>query len=349
MSTKTPNPPNAEFFERAIGNTLALPCVADNALVLDDESLLPALQAKWSPAHPYKTIGGGSNLVLPERLLGRVVLMALKGIRLIEEDEASVLVSVAAGQSWHGWVETALAAGWHGLENLALIPGSVGAAPVQNIGAYGVEVSQCITHVRVWDFEQGHVRNLSAAECRFAYRDSLFKQTEGRSLLILSVCFRLTKRQAWRAVLDYPDLRSLTLGEADTEVEVTPQMVFDQVVAVRRHKLPDPSDIPNVGSFFKNPVVCSTTFQTLKQRHPQLVAYPQANDQYKLAAGWLIDQCGWKGKRMGAVGVHERQALVLVNISAGRAADVLALADAIRTDVFKTFGVGLEIEPNCWV
>lgn len=349
MSSTTANPSDARFSARAIPNTLALPCVAESALVLDDESLLPELQKRWSPEHPYRVIGGASNLILPARLTGRVVLMALKGINLIEQDDASVLVSVQAGQSWHGWVRAALLAGWHGLENLALIPGTVGAAPVQNIGAYGVEVSQTIAYVRVWDFEQGRVRDLSVTDCRFAYRDSLFKHPQGSSLLILSVCFRLSKRMMWRAVLNYPDLRSLMEDGAKVGAEVTPELVFDQVVAVRRQKLPDPAQTPNVGSFFKNPVVLSHTFEALSQRHPKIVAYAQADGTFKLAAGWLIDQCGWKGRRLGPVGVHHRQALVLINTDAGSVDDVLALAHAIRADVFKMFGVELEIEPSCWV
>lgn len=339
----------ASFCARTIPNTLALPCSADRVFVLEDESELPILQAALMPDEIYKVIGSASNLVLPPHFRDRVILMALKGIDVIKDDAAFVLVNVAAGQLWHEWVQTALAAGWHGLENLALIPGTVGAAPVQNIGAYGVEVSQSIDHVRVWDFDAGAIARISGADCQFAYRESLFKQPQGKRLLILSVCFRLAKRQTWRPVLNYPDLKSLVVSEASDGGTVTPQMVFDRVVDVRRHKLPDPEAIPNVGSFFKNPVVSQATLESLRQRYPDLVAYPQDNGSQKLAAGWLIDQCGWKGRRLGKVGMHHRQALVLINADGAQACDVLALADAVQTDVLETFGVMLEIEPNCWV
>ena len=345
MPIQTPESSNTSFFAKTIPNTLALPCQADHAFVLNDESELLVLQSALMPNESYKVIGSASNLVLPSHLHDRVILVALQGIEVIQEDEASALVAVAAGQSWHEWVQIALAAGWHGLENLALIPGTVGAAPVQNIGAYGVEVSQNIEHVRVWDFDAGAIRQLSRKDCQFSYRESLFKQPQGQRLLILSVCFRLAKRPAWRPVLDYPDLKSLGADGA----LVTPQMVFDRVVAVRRHKLPDPKDTPNVGSFFKNPVVNQATVESLRQRYPDLVAYPQADGSQKLAAGWMIDQCGWKGRRLGAVGMHHRQALVLINTENGQAADVLALADAVKKDVLETFWVTLDIEPNCWI
>jgi len=354
MSIQTPESSVISFSSRTIPNTLALPCVADSAFILDDESFLPALQSSLKPGQSYKVIGSASNLVLPEHLHDRVILVALEGIEVVKEDGASILVAVAAGQLWHEWVETALAAGWHGLENLALIPGTVGAAPVQNVGAYGVEVSEIIDHVRVWDFEQGAIRHLSALDCQFAYRDSLFKQPQARHLLILTVCFRLAKRQVWQPTVNYPDLKSLVQdsdvnGDVMNSGNITPQMVFDRVVAVRRHKLPDPKEIPNVGSFFKNPVVTQATLESLKHHHPELVAYAQPDGRHKLAAGWLIDQCGWKGQMMGAVGMHHRQALVLINVNAGRLADVVELANAVQTDVFEAFGVSLEIEPSCWV
>ena len=345
MPIQTPESSKTPFFAKTIPNTLALPCQAEHVFVLDDESALPVLQAALVPGESYKVIGSASNLVLPSHLHDRVVLVALEGIEVIQEDATSALITVAAGQPWHEWVQTALAAGWHGLENLALIPGTVGAAPVQNIGAYGVEVSQNIEYVRVWDFDAGAIRQLSRQDCQFAYRKSLFKQPHGQRLLILSVCFRLTKRPAWRPVLSYPDLKELAADEA----QVTPQRVFDRVVSVRRHKLPDPMEIPNVGSFFKNPVVTQATVESLRQRYPDLVAYRQADGSQKLAAGWLIDKCGWKGRRLGAVGMHHRQALVLINTENGQAADVLALADAVQKDVLEMFGVTLDVEPNCWV
>lgn len=348
MSNRQKPPPSFNFESQVVHNTLALPCVAESAWRLTDESALPWLQAHWQAKRPIKIIGGASNLILPPTLLGQTVLMAMKGITVVEESDRDVLVRVAAGESWHDWVQQSLSAGWFGLENLALIPGTVGASPVQNIGAYGIEVGQLIEHVTVWDFSCGQVQCLSADDCQFAYRNSLFKKTEGQTLLILSVSFRLLKPAAWRPTLDYPDLKSLEQLALEEGLSVSPQAVFDQVVAVRRQKLPDPAITPNAGSFFKNPLVSAAHGERLRHQYPGLVAYPQADGRTKLAAGWMIDQCGWKGRQLGAVGVHERQALVLVNLGQARVQELLALAQAISADVLEKFGVALEIEPICW-
>lgn len=348
MSNRQKHPSSLNFKPQVVQNTLALPCVAQSAWRLDDESGLSWLQAQWQAKQPMKIVGGASNLILPPILPGQTVLMALKGITVIEETTQNVLVRVAAGESWHEWVQQSLNAGWFGLENLALIPGTVGASPIQNIGAYGVEVGQRIECVTVWDFSCGQIKVLSANDCQFAYRDSLFKKPEGQALLILSVSFRLLKQATWRPVIDYPDLKPLAQSALTNDLVVSPQSVFDQVVAVRRRKLPDPALTPNVGSFFKNPLVSAEHFDRLRQQYPGLVAYPQADGRAKLAAGWMIEQCGWKGRRVGAVGVHERQALVLVNLGQAQVRDLLALAHAISEDVLGKFGVALEIEPICW-
>lgn len=348
MSNRQKPTPSPKFESQVVHNTLALPCVAESAWCLNDEISLPWLQSHWQANHPLKIVGGASNLILPPVLPGQTVLMALMGITVVEESERDVLVRVAAGESWHDWVQHSLSAGWFGLENLALIPGTVGASPVQNIGAYGVEVGQLIERVTVWDFSCGQVKCLSADDCQFAYRDSLFKKPEGQALLILSVSFRLHKQAAWRPTLDYPDLMSLKQSALEKGLGVSAQAVFDQVVAVRRHKLPDPAITPNAGSFFKNPLVSAEHCDRLRHQYPGLVAYPQADGRAKLAAGWMIDQCGWKGRQVGAVGVHERQALVLVNLGQARVQELLALAHAISADVLEKFGVALEIEPICW-
>jgi len=348
MSNRQKPPSSSSFESQVVYNTLALPCVAELACRLDDESGLPWLQTHWQAKQPLKIIGGASNLILPPVLLGHTVLIALKGITVVKETPQDVLVNVAAGESWHGWVQQSLKAGWFGLENLALIPGTVGASPVQNIGAYGVEVGQLIECVNVWDFSLGQVRVLSADDCQFSYRNSLFKKPEGQALLILSVSFRLFKQTVWRPILDYPDLKQLEQSGLLAGLPLSPQAVFDQVVAVRRRKLPDPAQTPNAGSFFKNPLVSAEHCERLRQQYPGLVSYPQPDGRTKLAAGWMIDQCGWKGRRLGAVGVHERQALVLVNLGQAQVRELLALAHAISADVLEKFGVTLEIEPICW-
>ncbi len=348
MSNRQKPLSSSSFESQVVRNTLALPCVAESAWRLNDESSLPWLQGHWQAKQPIKIVGGASNLILPPILEGQTVLMALKGITVVQESTQDVLVRVAAGESWHDWVQQSLNAGWFGLENLALIPGTVGACPVQNIGAYGVEVGQLVECVTVWDFSCGQVKILSADECQFAYRNSLFKKPEGQALLILSVSFRLLKKVAWQPTLNYPDLKPLEQSALLDGLVVSPQAVFDQVVAVRRLKLPDPAIIPNAGSFFKNPLVSAEHCERLRQQYPGLVAYPQTDGHTKLAAGWMIDQCGWKGRRVGAVGVHERQALVLVNLGQAQVQELLALAHAISADVLEKFGVALEIEPMCW-
>lgn len=326
-----------------VPNTLALPCEAAIAIEYRKPAQLPELQALFDAHGSLLVLGGASNVILPARLERALVLMRSQGIELVGQTPTDWLVDVAAGESWHAWVQTSLARGWPGLENLALIPGTVGAAPVQNIGAYGVELCQRLDGVQIWDFEVGASRWLSVDECLFGYRDSVFKSEAGKHWLVLTVRFALPK--VWHPVLDYPDLWELTECEFGT---VTPEDVFDRVVAVRKAKLPDPASKPNVGSFFKNPVVSQVQAQQLNQDFPGLVRYEQANGQVKLAAGWLIDKCGYKGKRLGPAAVHDRQALVLVNEGGATAHDVLALAAEIVAAVQAKFGVQLEMEPSVW-
>ncbi len=327
-----------------IPNTMALPCAADLALEYRGPNQLADVQSLYDRHGSIAVLGGASNVILPPKLSRPVVLMKSQGIDLVGQTDNHWLVDVAAGENWHGWVQTSLDRGWSGLENLALIPGSVGAAPVQNIGAYGVELVERLDALEIWDFERRCRRWLSVAQCRFAYRDSVFKHEEGRHWLVLTVRFALPR--AWRPVLDYPDLRALTQGEA---AKLTPRDVFDLVVSVRQAKLPDPAIKPNVGSFFKNPVVCVAKARELIVQFPALVSYDQPDGQVKLAAGWMIDQCGLKGMRMGPVAVHDRQALVLVNNGGASADDVIALANAIASAVHTRFGVMLEMEPSRWL
>ena len=284
-------------------------------------------------------LGGGSNLVLPAVVPGLVARMALKGVRLVAEDDEVRIIEAAAGEVWHDFVATCVERGWNGLENLALIPGTVGASPVQNIGAYGIEIQDRFDSLTAFDLHAGEWTQMDAAQCRFAYRDSVFKHEPGR-WIVTAVRFTLPK--AWQPVLDYPDLQRhpALAGKTPTAADI-----FDAVSEVRRAKLPDPAVIGNAGSFFKNPVVTQAKYEALRAAYPSLVAYAQPDGGWKLAAGWLIDQCGWKGRSMGAAGVHERQALVLVNRGGAQAADILALAGAIRADVAARYGVELEAEP----
>lgn len=329
-------------------NTLGLACRAKCVLTLSSLAQLPHVSALFRDHHDLFVLGGGSNVVLPAQLdRVVVVLVALKGIELVEAcvpgHDSAYRIDVAAGESWHHWVEVATQKGWFGLENLALIPGTVGASPVQNIGAYGVEVQDRIESVTAWHIPDGRLMTLSRAECAFSYRDSIFKRAEPGTWLIVSVRFLLPKQ--WVPVLNYPNLQkhpTLAGMAADT---LTAQQILDAVCEIRRTKLPDPAILGNAGSFFKNPIVPASQYVSLRQKFTDLVAYAQPNGSYKLAAGWLIERSGWKGKRQGSVGVHDHQALVLVNYGGAQVSALLELAQAVRSAVLAQFGVLLEMEP----
>lgn len=296
----------------------------------------PALSAM-----PRLVLGGGSNLLLTRDFDGLVLHMTGTGITIDDEDAQYHYVTAQAGENWHGFVQWTLAHGCPGLENLSLIPGTVGASPIQNIGAYGSELAEYVDSVTAFDFATGDTFTLDAAACQFAYRDSVFKHALKDRAVICSVCFRLPKH--WQPNLRYAELAAEI--SAQGIAQPTPQQVSDAVIAIRRRKLPDPAQIGNAGSFFKNPVVSATKRDALLAKHPALVSYPQADGSYKLAAGWLIDQCGWKGKALGNAGVHERQALVLINQGAATGQEVLRLAAQITQDVSMKFGVHVEPEP----
>ncbi len=290
-------------------------------------------------------LGAGSNLILsrdPDCVVVRVEVM---GRRLVAQDDEAVVVEAGAGETWHDVVAWSLQQGWPGLENLALIPGTVGAAPVQNIGAYGVELKDRFHSLDAVDLITGRSVTLDARACRFGYRDSVFKQTgfgglAGKSV-ITRVRFRLPRR--WAPVLGYLDLERKVHDTGITEPDA--QTVFDWVCTIRRNKLPDPREIGNVGSFFKNPVVSAEQCRDIIARDPHIVHYPLADGSYKLAAGWLIDACGWKGKSIGRAAVYDKQALVLVNRGGASGAEVLMLARAIQESVYGRFGIRLEPEP----
>jgi UDP-N-acetylmuramate dehydrogenase len=341
-------------------NTLRLTCQAEQVVVLESLEQMAELGRQLVQTPDLLALGGGSNVILPSTLSSLVVRVALKGIALVESAADHWLIDVAAGENWHELVVTATARGWWGLENLGLIPGTVGAAPVQNIGAYGVELCQRIESVTAWHVATQKYVTLSRAECEFGYRDSIFKRARRGEWLIVSVRFALPK--AWQPVLTYPDLAKLaqlalasqsvtsqtshtTSAQTVTAQAVTAQAVLDAVCDIRRRKLPDPAVLANAGSFFKNPVVSAAQHAALQARFAQLVSYPQQGGGFKLAAGWLIEHCGFKGVRAGAVGVHAQQALVLVNYGDAQAEELLALAHTIIQTVQTTFGVLLEIEP----
>lgn len=324
-------------------NTLALAAQARKVVMFDHVGQLQSLQSllKNQGAKRLWVLGGGSNMVMADYIDALVIKVQTQGIRLIKKNVDTVIVEAQAGENWHHFVQYCLAQGWCGLENLALIPGTVGAAPVQNIGAYGVELEQRVHQVTAWDFQQAQLCTFSAAECDFLYRDSHFKRSAPGRYLITSVQFKLSTTSSWQPVLSYPDLKN----HASLQVAVTPKGVFNAVVQVRQTKLPDPKVLANAGSFFKNPVVTAAEYAALRQRYPTLVAYPHGAAHYKLAAGWLIDQAGWKGKQQGAVGMHKNQALVLVNYGEATALEVNAFVDQVKADVKTRYGISLEQEP----
>ncbi len=322
-------------------NTLALPGRAHRYLrVLGAEQLA----APELAGEQRFILGGGSNLVLTGDFPGLVLHMAIASRRLVAEDAEAWYVEGGAGENWHDFVQWTLAQGWPGLENLSLIPGTVGAAPIQNIGAYGLEAGELLHTVRAWDFARRDFVEFTRADCRFAYRDSLFKQQgwhlDGR-IAIVSVIFRLPK--AWAPNCRYADVA----GElaACGIATPTPQAIADAVIAIRQRKLPDPAVTPNAGSFFHNPVVDAARAEALAADYPALPRYPQADGRVKLAAGWLIEQAGWKGRDLGPVGMYEKQALVLVNRGGATGADVQRTMQAVQAAVREKFGVELSPEP----
>jgi UDP-N-acetylmuramate dehydrogenase len=320
-------------------NTFGLPGRARWLAGVGGEAELRELMARPEWAAPRLILGGGSNLVLTGDFDGLVLKVAVPGRRLAGEEAEAWLVEAGAGECWHDFVRWTLNEGWGGLENLSLIPGTVGAAPVQNIGAYGLELAERFAWLEAVDLANGAVVRLDGAACCFGYRDSLFKQEGAGRYLILRVVFRLPK--AWRPVVGYADVAKELAGIAAPNAT----QISDAVIAIRRRKLPDPLEIGNAGSFFKNPVVSAAAHARLLAAHPGLPSYPQADGAVKLAAGWLIDQCGWKGRALGPVGTHPNQALVLVNRGGATGTDVRRLAEAIWADVRARFGVELEAEP----
>jgi UDP-N-acetylmuramate dehydrogenase len=299
----------------------------------------------YAAAHKVEllVIGGGSNLLLSGDLDALVLRMASRGIRITHEDCGAAIVEAEAGEPWHPFVQEMLARGLSGVENLSLIPGTVGAAPMQNIGAYGVELKDVFHSLVALDRENGELREFSLADCAFGYRDSVFKHQTGR-WLILRVRFKLSF--AARLHLDYGPVRQRLQEQGINEP--TPMHVSRAICEIRSEKLPDPAVLGNAGSFFKNPVVPAELAERIKQTHPGLVAYPQPDGQVKLAAGWLIEQAGWKGFREGDAGVHALQSLVLVNYGSATGRDLLTLAQRIQADILERFGVTLEMEPNLY-
>ncbi|XEG74496.1 UDP-N-acetylmuramate dehydrogenase [Pseudomonas sp. abacavir_1] len=309
----------------------------------DDQEVMQGLALAVEHDLPLLVLGGGSNLLLTRDVEVLVLRMASRGVRILEDDGDRVRIEAEAGEVWDDLVRWSLEQGFAGLENLSLIPGTVGAAPMQNIGAYGVELKDVFDSLVALDRHSGGLREFHLDDCAFAYRESLFKREPGR-WVILRVRLKLARRASLH--LDYGPVRQRLVEEGIDAPG--PADVARVICAIRREKLPDPAVLGNAGSFFKNPLVSAAVAERLRGEYPDLVAYPQADGQVKLAAGWLIDKAGWKGFRDGAAGVHAQQALVLVNYGGASGAQIQALAERIREDIRQRFGVELEMEPNLY-
>jgi UDP-N-acetylmuramate dehydrogenase len=323
-------------------NSFGLPAVASTLVRLTSEADVRRVvdHPEYGVA-PKFVLGGGSNVVLTRDVPGVVLKVEIPGRRLLRADADAWIVEVGAGEPWHEVVAWTVQQGLPGLENLALIPGSTGAAPVQNIGAYGVELKDRFESLDAVDLVTGRTVTLDAAACRFGYRDSVFKQHLAGKSVITRVRLRLPR--PWQPVLGYLDLERKMAETGNRRPDA--QTIFDWVCAIRRAKLPDPALIGNAGSFFKNPVVSPEQCRDIIGRDPEVVHYLLQDGSCKLAAGWLIDACGWKGKSVGRAGVYDKQALVLVNRGGASGAEVVTLARAIQESVYGRFGIRLEPEP----
>ncbi|MGS2739116.1 UDP-N-acetylmuramate dehydrogenase [Sinomicrobium sp. M5D2P17] len=309
--------------------------------VSDTAELLKIIE---DPGYPDRFIlGGGSNILLTRDLEILVIHMKIKGITVLQEDENQVLIRAGAGENWHDFVLWTLDRNYGGLENLSLIPGNVGTAPIQNIGAYGVELKDVFESCEAVEVRSGKRKTFTGQDCRFGYRDSIFKQEAKGKYIITNVTFRLSKNDhdlhtGYGAIKDLLEERGIAIPSI--------QDVSDAVIAIRKSKLPDPAEIGNSGSFFKNPVITVADYEKLKTIYPEIPGYNISENQTKVPAGWLIEQCGFKGKRYGDAGVHAKQALVLVNYGNASGIEIWQLAQMILAAVKDKFGISLEPEVN---
>lgn len=335
-------------------NTMALACQAEQLITLSDEAQLKQILQDKAQYEPLFVLSGGSNVLLPPKLQATILRPLLKGITVVDDRDDSIHIEVMAGEDWHQLVLHTVTSGWYGLENLALIPGLTGAAPVQNIGAYGVQLDDCVTHVRACHLPTQTWHDFDKAACQFGYRDSIFKQQAGE-WLITRVGFALHK-DSTRVQAGYGDVQAqaLQLANNSTRQHITPVDIMQAIIAIRQSKLPDPKILPNCGSFFKNPVIPTEQFQSLQAQFPQMVGYRVDEHNTKVAAGWLIDHAGLKGGGIAPILSHEQQALVLTNHSATLGAtkasqqDVAATQHYIQQQILATYDIMLEREP-VWI
>ena len=343
-----------ELVDLSHGNTMALACVADSVVTLTSEAQLDVFmanyEAKTENKKPLFVLSGGSNVLLPAHLKATVLQPKMRGISLLAQTDSYVDIEVMAGENWHDLVVYTVNQGWYGLENLALIPGLTGAAPVQNIGAYGVQLEDCLEYVRAYHLPTKTWHHLTSADCEFGYRDSIFKRAPN-IWLISCVGFRL-HTDANKTLASYGDVQTVAerYAEQQGRNQVIPADVMQAIIDIRQQKLPDPQQLPNCGSFFQNPIIPQTQFIALQATYPAIVGYPMPNDMVKVAAGWLIEQAGLKGGGIAPIFTHQQQALVLTNHTPYQATqdDVANAQQHITDAIYKKFAIQLSREP-VWV
>ena len=311
--------------------------------IQSEDQLIELIDTPVYKNEPHLVLGGGSNVLFTKDYTGLVIKVDLKGIHIEKETDETIVLNVKAGEVWHELVMYCIHHGYGGIENLSLIPGTVGAAPIQNIGAYGVEIKEVIQNVEGIDLITGARKSFTNHECHFGYRESIFKYQLKEKFFISSVTLSLTKKNhhfntSYGAITDTLKAMNIT--------HPTLRSISDAVIQIRRNKLPDPSLIGNAGSFFKNPTISLSHFEKLKSSYPQIPGYPSVNQEVKVPAGWLIEQCNWKGKRINNIGVHTQQALVLVNYGNGKGEEIFQLAMQILSSVKEKFNITLTPEVN---
>lgn len=324
---------------KKIPNTFGIDVSASSFFEYSSEDELKELIDSGSITAPYLHMGGGSNLLFTKDYEGTVLHSCITGMEVTAEDENQVWVRVGAGVVWDDFVAYCVERNWYGAENLSLIPGEVGASAVQNIGAYGVEVKDLITSVEAVSLS-GKKRVFQRKECEYAYRKSVFKRPEMRSVFVTYVNFRLSKKESYTLV--YGTIHQELAKYKEVDLKTLRRVIID----IRESKLPDPKRWGNAGSFFMNPVVSRLQFETLRQECPSMPHYDMDKDRVKIPAGWMIDRCGWRGKSLGRAGVYDKQALVLVNLGGATGADIVALSDAVRASVYERFGIEIYPEVN---
>jgi UDP-N-acetylmuramate dehydrogenase len=323
-------------------NTFAVKVTSQYYVSVADEGELKEVLASDTARNiPVLIMGGGSNILFTGQFPGLIIHNQIMGMRIIKEDDDSALISAGGGEKWHDLVNFTLEQNLGGLENLSLIPGSVGAAPIQNIGAYGVELKEVFESLTAIELSTGSERSFSKSECDFGYRNSVFKQSLKDKYLITNVHLRLSKKPKLNT--SYGAINSLLEHKGITSPTI--KDISNAVIEIRQSKLPDPAELGNAGSFFKNPVVDKVDYEGLKLSFPQIPGYING-EMVKIPAAWLIEQCGWKGKRFGDIGVHDKQPLVLVNYGDGKGDAIKLLAEKIKRSVADKFGVELEVEPR---